>query len=100
MELILENAGKLAQRVRTWLRIPVIPDYNDSAAHIKKLGEFSASLGIEKVCLLPYHSWGEYKYEKLGKTYALNGIESSSPESLQGLKEIIESCGLATTVGR
>lgn len=98
-ELILNNFKKTACKVRTWLRVPVIPNYNDSATYMSKLGEFCAGVGIEKISLLPYHTWGEHKYERLGKVYALRGIESLLPESLEGLKEVIESYGLTATVG-
>ena len=99
-ELILENAKKVASKVTTWLRIPVIPGYNDSEGEIKQLAEFAADLEVEKVSLLPYHNWGESKYEKLGRNYLLAGLESPSERHLQRLKEILESYGLLGSIGR
>ncbi len=98
-ELILANARKVAGKVRTWLRIPLIPGYNDSESDIRKLAQFSSELPIEKISLLPYHSWGEQKYCRLGRDYALSGTLSPTAEHLQELRQIIESYGLRVTVG-
>jgi pyruvate formate lyase activating enzyme len=98
-ELILDNFLKTAHTVRTWLRVPIIPNFNDSTAWLSKLGEFVKGSGVEKVSLLPYHTWGEHKYERLGTEYPLKGIESLSPESLDGLKKVMESYGLTATIG-
>lgn len=98
-ELILENISKTADKVKTWLRIPIIPNFNNTEDFIKLLAEFSSKLRLEKVSLLPYHTWGEHKYERLGRAYLLKGIEPLTPESLYPFKDILESCGLVTTVG-
>ena len=98
-ELILDNFVKTAAKKRTWVRVPVIPNYNDSLTHIRRLGEFVKGSGVEKISLLPYHTWGEHKYERLGKTYPLKGVESLIPESLQEQKETLESLGLTATIG-
>ncbi len=98
-KLILENFPKTAHKVKTWLRVPVIPGFNDSEEFMHKLGDFCKNSGVERVCLLPYHTWGEPKYARLGREYAMKGISPLNEESLQGLKEVMESHGLATTIG-
>ena len=67
--LILKNARSTAQRVRTWLRFPLIPGYNDSEANIRDLAHFAKEIGIEKISILPYHEWGKSKYKQLGRRY-------------------------------
>lgn len=99
-ELILQNVVKTAKKARTWLRIPVIPNYNDSQSYMDRLGEFSASLGVEKVSLLPYHEWGVKKYERLGRVYTLDKTEPHTEEFLLIAKEVIESHRLKVTIGR
>jgi len=99
-ELILENLVKTVKKARTWLRIPVIPNYNDSQSYMVRLGEFSAGLGVEKVSLLPYHEWGVQKYERLGRVYTFNARKPPTEEFLLSAKEILESFGLKVTVGR
>jgi len=67
-ELILENLRKLLKSdVKVWVRIPVIPSFNDFADEMTKIKIFLDSCGAsDKVELLPYHSMGEYKYTALG----------------------------------
>jgi pyruvate formate lyase activating enzyme len=90
-ELILSNARKVTSRVRTWLRFPIIPGYNDSASHIKELSEFVTQLNAERICLLPYHAWGEQKYQRLGRNYPLRGLLVPTDEDIQNIKRIIEA---------
>lgn len=97
--LILSNAKKVASEVRTWLRFPVIPGYNDSMPHIKKLAEFGLKCQVEKVCLIPYHRWGESKYQRLGGVYPFGGTEPPTSDHLEEIKAAIESYGLKVTIG-
>ncbi len=98
--LILENARKTAARVRTWLRVPLIPGFNDSEENIRKTAEFGREIGAEQVSLLPYHEWGTPTYERIGREYALWGIEKLSDAQIARAKEICESAGLPTVIGR
>lgn len=98
-QLIMDNAVKTTAKVRTWLRIPVIPGFNDSEADIRRIVEFGKELSIEKISLLPYHAFGEHKYESLGRDYPWKGTQPPPEEYIQQLQEIVETCGLAVTVG-
>ena len=75
--LILGNLAKLAAECRDGYpeiiaRIPVIPGFN---ATLEEIGEILAFLKgldtIRQVEILPFHHYGESKYRKLQKTYAL-----------------------------
>ena len=68
-ELILENLKKLFERkAKLWIRIPIIPDVNDSIEEIQKIKDFLKTNGTpEKIELLPYHAMGENKYRAIGK---------------------------------
>lgn len=65
---ILENLRKLSDTgARIWIRIPVIPDFNDNHAEMKAIAAIVNDLpGVEKVTLMPYHTLGKSKYETLG----------------------------------
>lgn len=97
--LILDNVEKTARKVRTWIRVPVIPDYNDSEANTRKLAEFCTKLTVEKVSLLPYHHWGEQKYQRMGKEYSFKNVPKVKDEKIRALQKIIESYGLEVTIG-
>lgn len=93
--LILSNARKIrAKGVKVWLRVPLIPGYNDSKENIERTARFGVEIGAEKVSLLPYHEWGKPKYESLGRRYPFEPTESLTDEHIQELKKSIESFGL------
>ena len=101
-KLILNNLFRTIERVTTWLRIPIIPNFNDSEFYFRELSEFIANIPkgkLEKVSILPYHNWGEQKYLKLGKKYAISGTSASTDEHIQKLKGILESTGITVSVG-
>ncbi|MGI6722459.1 MAG: pyruvate formate-lyase-activating protein [Anaerovoracaceae bacterium] len=57
-----------------WLRHVVVPGLTDSKAHLADLKEYAGNIpGVEKIQLLPYHTAGTEKYEKLGIAYPLQG---------------------------
>lgn len=68
-ELILKNLKKLfSADAKIWIRIPVIPDFNDSIEEMQKIKSFLAECGTpERVELLPYHAMGQNKYMAIGK---------------------------------
>lgn len=55
-------------------RVPVIPGFNYTPDDAAKLSETILGLGVRKVHLLRYHSFGEGKYELLGRKYEMDGI--------------------------
>jgi len=48
---------------------------------------------------LPYHRFGESKYERLGKNYALTGLKVPSDEHMQSIKRTMEGYGLDIRIG-
>ena len=99
-ELILENAAKIGKRVRIWIRIPLIPDYNDSEENIKGVAGFASDIGAEKVSVLPYHEWGSSKYPKLGRVYPMEGTMAPPDEVMERVSKTIETVGLKVEIGR
>jgi len=69
-ELIKENLARLLQTGKpVWIRIPIIPDVNDT---VEEMGQIKAFFDLhgtpEKIELLPYHAMGEHKYAAMGKS--------------------------------
>ncbi|MDD5711950.1 MAG: glycyl-radical enzyme activating protein [Smithellaceae bacterium] len=89
----------VASGARVWIRVPVIPGFNDSPDDIRRLAKGTAKLAVEKVSLLGYHEWGKQKYECLGRTYPLEGLIPPTEERLGELARIIEAEGLQVTIG-
>jgi pyruvate formate lyase activating enzyme len=68
-ELILSNLRRILESPKSvWVRIPIIPTFNDSEDEIKNIKNLLFSYASpEKIELLPYHAMGEHKYAALGK---------------------------------
>lgn len=81
------------------IRVPVIPGVNDSEAELGAIARFVASLDCSlHVDLLPYHRFGERKYEMLGMEYALRGVSAPDDAAKEGYLKIMECYGLDCTV--
>ena len=105
---ILENAAKIVKTTRVWIRIPVIPNFNNDKENIIKTAKFVHQIGAEKLSLLGYHPLGKLKYEGLDRAYPMSSLASSKGEvqpvkkdELDKLKQTIEKNvhGLKVTVG-
>lgn len=75
-------------------RIPVIPDFNASLEDAKGLANLLISLGAKKVQLLPFHQFGEKKYELLNKEYLFKNKKALHPEELIDYQKIFLDKGI------
>ncbi len=97
--LIFENLAKISKEKSMWLRLPVIPGFNDSDEHIGKIADLGRKIGAEKISLLPYHQGGESKSRQLGRSYKLLETKTPEAERIDHLKKIIEKSGIKTSIG-
>ena len=99
-ELILENAPKIAERVKLTVRVPVIPGFNDTADEIRDIASFAKTLkGVTEMHILPYHRHGADKYAGLGRNYELDGVLPPTDEHMEMLKGVAESVGIKCQIG-
>lgn len=73
------------------VRIPVIPNFNDSMRNIHATAEFIRNTNrgnIIRVELLPYHELGVKKYQRLGKEYFLKEIKPPTNIKMLEIKEV------------
>lgn len=76
----------------TWIRHVVVPGYTYDDARLLTLKEYLSHYSvIEKVELLPYHTMGRYKYEKLGIPYPLEGVPDLTQEELRHAEFIVHN---------
>jgi pyruvate formate lyase activating enzyme len=87
----LQFLDELQKRgIKTWIRHVVVPGLTDDDEWLDALGKYVSKYSVvEKVELLPYHTMGTFKYEKLGIAYPLAGVEPLSPERLANAQSII-----------
>lgn len=88
----LEFAKYLSDNnIKMWIRQVLIPGYTDDEKDLIKLKEFIDTLHtVEKVQILPYHSMGKYKWEKLGLKYGLEGVREATTEDVEKAKKILK----------
>jgi pyruvate formate lyase activating enzyme len=101
-ERILRNLERAASMTKVWLRVPVVPDFNDSEPDMHSTAELAVRVGAEKVSLLPFHDWARDKYRRLGRPYesdAAMGGAGPNDQTLSRWQEILRSHGLAVGVG-
>jgi pyruvate-formate lyase-activating enzyme len=89
---------KAAQEAELWIRAPVMGGYNDSREHVAGIAALAKRIGAKKISLLPFHRWGESKFEQLGLRYDWQR-EKPDPEYVEHLQAIIQETGLAAGVG-
>lgn len=79
------------RRIPTWVRHVVVPGLTDNESDLKALAHFLANFSVvEKVEVLPYHTMGVSKYQKLGIPYPLEGVEALSTDALNRAKTILK----------
>ena len=99
-DLILENLRKTLDsgETRVWIRIPVIPGYNDTGPYLQELALAVGEMRAEKVSLLGYHEWGRSKYEALGRKYPCDEVRALSEARLELARRTMESQGIEVTI--
>ncbi len=82
------------------VRIPVIPEFNDSEENIRQTGIFCKSLGdaVTLIQLLPYHNLGVMKYVRIDDSKVVLEAAPPSDEKIRSIKELLESLALPVTV--
>ncbi|MCB0589270.1 MAG: glycyl-radical enzyme activating protein [Phaeodactylibacter sp.] len=100
--LILENLRLIAESgVDIWLRVPVIPGYNDDERNLERLRLFikdNQRSNVRRLSLLPYHPV-ETKYGRCNQEFKLTELEPPSRERMLALQKAFESTGIKTTIG-
>jgi len=100
-EAILENLETLCRRHQgVWIRLPVVPGYNDDLKDLGRMARFVAGLkGIQQVSLLPFHRTGFHKWQRLGMSRSLDEVAPPTPERLQTILNLFTAEQLTVHVG-
>lgn len=85
-----------------FVRIPVVPGFNDDRENLKAMRDYLVSKRNNKllrVDLLPYHKIGASKYKRFGMEYKMDGVEEPSNERMKELKEYFSEPGFKVKIG-
>ena len=93
--LIHENLRRLSALGKpVWIRIPVIPDVNDTEENFRQTAAFLQQLtNVENITLMPYHTLGKSKYETLGLTCPYHTEKQITPERIRELEAHLPPIG-------
>ncbi len=85
-QFLSENGKKM------WIRHVLVPDITDKDEYLQKLKQFISGLKtVERVEVLPYHTMGEVKYEKLGLPYPLKGVQPPAKQRIENARKILKT---------
>lgn len=84
----------LDARREVWVRIPVIPGVNDSLADARAFAALLLARGVGQVQLLPFHQYGERKYELLGWDYSFEGAPTLHEPEVEAFRQEMVAAGV------
>lgn len=89
---ILKNLNKLKKISPIWIRIPCIKNINDSKNEVDAYCRYlQHAENIQRIELIPYHSYGENKYKMLGRSARV--FAQMDKQTSQILQEKLEAQG-------
>lgn len=100
--VILENLKRIdGQGKRVWVRVPLIPGYNDSIENLRQVAEFTRALtSVEKISLLPYNGAAGAKYSFIGRKYGLEHLDGHTKLEKADFVNLFSCVGLEVEIGR
>lgn len=88
----LDFARYLSEKGKdTWIRHVLVTGITDKEEYLYGLKEFIDGLNnVKNIEVLPYHSMGETKYEKLGMEYPLKGTVPPDKSRIENAEKILK----------
>ncbi len=84
-----ERLHQMGKPVR--LRYVLVPGYSDFEEDMHALGKhFGQYDNIERLEVLPYHTYGKHKYENLGQEYLLKDVKEPTVEEVDRAVELFK----------
>lgn len=79
-----------SQGIPIWIRYVLLPGFTDDTEDLERTADFIKELkSVEKIEVLPYHSMGAYKWDKLGFEYELKDIREPEANEVKRAQEIL-----------
>lgn len=100
-ELIIQNLDYLSSMgKKIWIRIPIIPDINDTEANLHQIVQVLNELPARPpVYLLPYNRLGSSKCAELHQDYRLKYIVPPTGEQMKSLQNFFKAHSFTTMIG-
>jgi pyruvate formate lyase activating enzyme len=100
-ERILDNIRLLSQTARQmYIRIPIIPGFNDGPDNIEQTARFVQSLRtVRRVDILPYNRGGLEKAVRLMGGVDLMQAQTPGDDIMSGIAETLRGYGFEVKIG-
>ena len=96
--LILENLRHLRDE-NVIVRFPLIPGFNDDSINLQAMGGFLQENRFTEICILPYHTAGFDKNERLNQKKPIFNAAPPDDEKIKLAVEILEEYELTVKIG-
>lgn len=74
-----------------WIRYVLVPGYSDEEVDVNALKTFLDTLHhVARIEVLPYHTMGITKYEKMHLEYPLKGVDAPSKDLIVKVRKMLE----------
>ena len=89
---ILKMAQYLSDKgVSMWIRHVLVPGITDSEENLTRISQFIKTLKtVERVEVLPYHTLGLFKWEKLKMPYPLEGVRTPTEDEIKKAEDLLK----------
>lgn len=101
LDKIINNLDYLSNHCpkKVIIRTPIIPEFNYDPDTLTKILSLAKDKGIDEVNLLPYHSLGKSKWDKMHKDYAYSNLKMMDKKVLMEYTDIGKSMNLKVKIG-
>lgn len=97
---LLERLQVLREnQARVIARIPLVPGYTATESNLSMLADRIQEMQIHEVHLLPFHQYGEGKYESLNRPYELAGLPAMKEEEAESFAALFRERGFRVQIG-
>lgn len=102
-QLIQQHTRRVAASgAAYWIRIPLIPGFNDSREEMSRIGDFLSSLPKppQRVELMPFHNFCFAKYRSLGMNFVAADLPLPTSEQMAACYDLLRESGLPVADNR
>ncbi|MEG2173431.1 MAG: glycyl-radical enzyme activating protein, partial [Desulfovibrionaceae bacterium] len=86
----------LASKAQVRIRVPLMPNLNDSAENIRAMANFLEPFRVHEVEVMPYHAFGKSKISALHREQP--SIQAYTAEQLSHVLARFTDCGLKAVI--
>lgn len=97
---VLDNFRMLVENgIKVIPRVPLIPGYTLDQSNMQAIIDFLEPLKLNEIHLLPFHQYGEPKYQLLGKPWRMACVTPPNEADINPLRQMAEQAGYHVTIG-